>query len=114
MAISSGVPTPIRYRGRSAGRCCEGGFDDLAGDLPRLADAQPADRIAGKADLDGALGRFLAKIEIHPALHDAEKGSWEALSSKSFRRLQVSSLSSRLTPCLKLETTRDSQRCDCC
>ena len=50
------------------------GFDDLASQLPRLADAEAADGVSGKADFDGALGRFLAQGKVHATLHNAEEG----------------------------------------
>src|SRR5580658_45734 len=56
-------------------------FDDFPRALPRLANTEPADSIARKADFDGPQGRFLSQFEIHPALNDAEQG----LAGTSFK-----------------------------
>ena len=39
----------------------------------RLADCQPADRIAGEIDLGQRSGVFAAEVLVHPTLHDAEE-----------------------------------------
>src|SRR5579863_6368345 len=51
----------------------DGGFDDLACEGTRLADAQAANRVSGESDLNGALGGFLPEPRIHAALDDAEE-----------------------------------------
>src|SRR5512135_2254680 len=83
----------------------QGGFDDLAGEMTRLPDAQASDGIAGESDFDGPLSRFLAESGIHAALDDAEKGLG-GVSSFGFR---VSSIRARgwdvgVTRNLNLET----------
>src|SRR5271168_1436564 len=56
------------------GKMLERGLDHFARAYPRLAHAEPADGITGKADLDSPLGRFFSQFEIHAALNDSEQG----------------------------------------
>ena len=56
------------------GEMLQRGFDDLASEFARFADAQPSDGVAGKTDFDGALGGFFSELAIHAALDDAEEG----------------------------------------
>src|SRR6266851_10449253 len=51
----------------------ECGFDDVARKLARFANAQPADGISGKSNVDGSIGRLAAQLTIRPALHNAKK-----------------------------------------
>src|ERR1700683_550087 len=57
-------------------------LDHFASALPRFANAKPADRIAGKANLDRPLSRFLSQFQIHPALNNAEKGLSAVISGQ--------------------------------
>ena len=49
--------------------------DNAEHDLLRLADREPADRIAGKADADEGTGALGAQRRVVAALHDAEQGA---------------------------------------
>src|SRR5579871_5094830 len=51
----------------------ERGLHNLASLLARLANAQPADGVAGKSDLDGAFRRFFPESQVHAPLDDAEQ-----------------------------------------
>src|SRR3972149_4283060 len=70
---SSGVPTPIRYRGLAPGSRC--GVRALMGSISFLGlpDADAADGIARETHLHQRRQRFLAQVLEHSALHDAEQ-----------------------------------------
>ena len=73
--MSRGVPTPIRYRGRSAGRTGQVASSDAVHLLGRLAHAQTADGVAGEIQLHATVrhsGR--RKSSVQPALDDGEQG----------------------------------------
>ena len=70
---SSGVPTPIRYRGRSCGRIGDDFLDHRQHHRLRFADRKPADGVAVKADLDQAARAGLAQFGHVAALRDAEQ-----------------------------------------
>src|SRR6266436_2787208 len=87
--------------GLVCGKVLEGGFDDFAGALARLADAETADSIAGEANLDGAFGGFLSQFQVHAALDDSEEGLGKAVVSGqwpvvSVPRLRLVVIPSRL------------------
>src|SRR5450631_2478806 len=47
--------------------------DNIARKLARFAHAKPADGIAGEPDVEGARGRFVPKLAVHPPLHNAKQ-----------------------------------------
>src|SRR6266851_1788965 len=49
------------------------GQDDVTRKVARFADAQPADGISGKSNVDGSIGRLAAQLTIRPALHNAKQ-----------------------------------------
>src|ERR1700758_4369451 len=59
--------------GLVGGKMLERRFDDLACHASGLTHAQPADGVARKSDLDGALSRFSAQLGIHGPLDNPEK-----------------------------------------
>ena len=69
---SSGMPVPIRYRGRSAGQLRRGMRDDLVHHLGRLADAQAADRVGLEPDLDRRLHALGPQAGCVASLDDPE------------------------------------------
>src|SRR6266478_1826418 len=87
--------------GLVGGKMFQRGFDEFAGAVARLADAETADGIAGEANLDGAFGGFFSQFQVHTALDDAEEGLGKAVVSGqwpvvSVPRLRLVVIPSRL------------------
>jgi hypothetical protein len=70
--MSSGVPTPIRYRGFVTGSSGTGDVEHLEHDVLRFTDGQAAHRITLEIESGEALRRKLAQLRNISALDDAE------------------------------------------
>src|SRR5208283_1617568 len=55
------------------GKMLERGFDNVASNLARFADAQPTNGISREPNVYGSLGRFTAQLRVHPALHNSKQ-----------------------------------------
>ena len=72
--IPTGSPTPIRYRGRSAGRWAQWPRQRLEHGRARLAHRQPSDAVPVELQLHRASGALVPQHRVGPPLDDPEEG----------------------------------------